>query len=567
MPHRLITMLSLALSVALIAGLPVSAAADESVERYDAVVYGATSGGVTAAVQAARMDRSVAIISVNRHIGGMSSAGLGQTDTGRMATIGGLSREFYERVYQHYESDEAWTREEREEYLGMGPGEHEWYFPVDRVREWGRAWRDGMAFTFEPHVALKVFKDMLDDAGVTVVLEERLDLDPNRGVVMDGAVIEAIVMESGRRFEADVFVDATYEGDLMATAGVSHIVGREGNEAHGENLNGVQTENAVNHQFQDGVDPYVEPGDPDSGLLPGLDPTGPGEEGGADHRVQAYCFRMCLTDDKDNQVAFEKPAGYDEAEYELLFRNFEAGEDIVPLHPARMPNRKTDTNNHRAMSTNWVGRNYEWPDGDYETREALFEGHKRYQQGLMWTLANHPRVPEDIREEVSRWGYAGDEFEEYGNWPPQLYIRVGRRMIGEYVVTETDIRGGGEDVDDAVAMGGYQMDSHNVQRYVDENGHARNEGDVQVGAPRAYPISYRAIIPQREEASNLLAPVAMSATHIAYGSIRMEPVFMKLGHAAGAAAAFAISEDVAIHDVAYGPLRERLLDDGQVLPQ
>ncbi len=540
-------------------------AAPDPANSHEVVVYGASSAGVTAATQAARMGHDAVLIAPDGHIGGMTSSGLGQTDTGPVETIGGLAREFYERVYEHYRADGAWTREERADYLSMGPGEHEWYFPVGRDRPWTRAWTDGMAFTFEPHVAREVFDAMLAEAGVAVVSGERLDLDPDRGVVMEDGAIRAVVMESGRAFEGRVFIDATYEGDLMAAAGVDYIVGREGNAPHGETLNGVQTANAVNHQFQDGVDPYMEPGNPDSGLLPGVDPAGPGAEGAGDHRVQAYCFRMCLTDVEENQIPFSKPAGYDELEYELLFRNFEAGEDVVPLHPARMPDRKTDTNNHRAVSTNWVGRNYAWAEGDYETRERLYEGHKRYQQGLMWTLANHPRVPRHIREEASRWGYAKDEFEDAGHWPPQLYIRVARRMVGGYVVTE-DVVQGAADAPDPVAMGGYQMDSHNVQRYVDADGHARNEGDVQVGAPGPYPISYRAIVPPQEAVSNLIVPVAVSATHIAYGSIRMEPVFMKLGHAAGAAAAHAIRGDVAVQDVAYEPLRESLLASGQVLP-
>lgn len=542
----------------------VRAHADSGARKGSVVVYGGTSAGVTAAVQAARSGHPATLISVNRHIGGMTSSGLGQTDIGRRNTIGGVAREFYQRVHKHYEQSGAWVHESRADYLNMKPGESEWYFPT--VRGWTRAWADGMAFTFEPSVARKIFDAMLADAGVTVVLDEQLERGSREGVLRDGARITAIVMQSGRRFAADVFIDATYEGDLMAEAGVPFIIGREGNARYGETANGVQTAKAVNHQLQKGIDAYVESGNPASGLLPGIDPAGPGEEGAADHRVQAYCFRLCLTDVKNNQLPFTKPQDYDEREYELLFRNFEAGETAVPLHPARMPNRKTDTNNSRGVSGNWIGRNYAWADGDDATRRELYEEHKRYQQGLMWTLANHPRVPEAVRREAGRWGYAKDEFVEFGHWPPQLYVRVARRMVSDYVITENEIRGRAG-VDDPVALGGYQMDSHNVQRYLDARGHVQNEGDVQIGVGAPYPISYRAIVPPRESASNLLVPVAVSATHIAYGSIRMEPVFMKLGQAAGTAAAHAIDERCAVQDVDYPRLRRRLLEDGQILPE
>lgn len=540
---------------------PLRAASDT--ETGAIVVYGGSSAGVVAAVQASRMGHAAILISTNRHIGGMTSSGLGQTDIGRRNTIGGVAREFYERVYRHYEQDKAWIYESREEYLNTKPGSHEWYFPV--IRGWTRAWGDGMAFTFEPAVARGIFETMLEEAGVTVIREERLKRGDGSGVVRDGSAIRVIVMESGRRFAAEMFIDATYEGDLMAEAGVPFIIGREGNARYGETLNGVQPAWGKHHQLAPGIDPYVEPGNPASGLLPGIEPAGPGEEGTADHRVQAYCFRLCLTDVKANQIPFTRPEGYDELEYELLFRNFAAGETNVPFHPARMPNRKTDTNNSRGVSSNWIGRNYAWADGDYATRAKLYEEHKRYQQGLMWTLATHLRVPEDIREEVSRWGYARDEFEDSGHWPPQLYVRVARRMVSDYVVTEHDIRGR-RTVPDPVALGGYQMDSHNVQRYVDAGNQVRNEGDVQVRVKAPYGISYRAVIPPRESVSNLLVPVAVSASHIAYGSIRMEPVFMKLGQAAATAAGLAIDGKQGVHGLEYALLRARLVNDGQVLP-
>jgi hypothetical protein len=361
-----------------------------------------------------------------------------------------------------------------------------------------------------------------------------------------------------------MFIDATYEGDLLARAGVAYTVGREANAVYGETLNGVQTANAVYHQLLPGVDPYVRPGDPGSGLLPGMDRTGPGEEGSGDGRVQAYCFRMCLTDHPDNRIPFHRPEGYRELDYELLLRNFEAGERGMPWINSSMPNRKTDTNNRTGFSTDYIGQNYAYPEGDYATREEIIRRHRHYQQGLMWTLANHPRVPETIRREVSRWGMTRDEFIEGGGWQEQLYIREARRMIGRLVMTQHHCQGR-EVVDDPVAMGAYGMDSHHVQRYVDAQGHARNEGDVQVGGFPPYPIGYRAITPRETECANLLVPVCLSATHIAFGSIRMEPVFMVLGQSAATAAAHALAEDRPVQRIDTARLEARLRADGQVL--
>ncbi len=513
----------------------------------DVIVYGGTSGGVAASVQVARMGKSVILIEPSAHVGGLTAGGLGATDIGRKVAIGGISREFYQRIHRHYQQPEAWRNETLETY-----GERTNNRLLDTDTMWG----------FEPHVAEKTFEAMLAEAGVTVVRGERLDMA--KGVEMDGDRIVAVTMESGARFRGAAFIDATYEGDLMAKAGVSYTVGREANAQYGETLNGVQVQNAVHHQFVAPVDPYVTPGDPDSGLLPGVHGDGPGEEGAADHRVQAYCFRMCTTDDPENRVAWPKPDGYDPLRYELLLRNFEAGDHRVPWHPSHMPNRKTDTNNNFAISTDNIGMNYDYPEADYAARERIIAEHRTYQQGLMWTLANSPRVPETVREEFRRFGLAADEFTDNGNWPHQLYVREARRMVSDYVMTEHDCKHE-RAAADPVGLGAYGMDSHNTQRYVDENGHARNEGDVQVPVAGPYPVSYRSIVPKQGECANLLVPVCLSATHIAYGSIRMEPVFMILGQSAATAAVMAIDDDVAVQEVDYARLRERLLADGQVL--
>ena len=417
-------------------------------------------------------------------------------------------------------------------------------------------------WTFEPGVALKILNDFVRDAGVTVVYGERLDL--GGGVQKQGNRIDTIRMESGRQFRGRMFIDATYEGDLMAKAGVTYVVGREPNDRYGETLNGVQTAQARYHQLMPGVDPYIRPGDPSSGLLPGIDPAGPGREGAGDPRVQAYCFRMCLTDHPENRIPFHRPEDYRELDYELMLRNFEAGERGMPWINSAMPNRKTDTNNRTGFSTDFIGQNYDYPDGDYATRAGIVRRHLHYQQGLMWTLANHPRVPESIRGEVSRWGMTRDEFVEGNGWQEQLYVREARRMVGRLVMTQHHCQGR-EVVTDPIGLAAYGMDSHHVQRYVDGNGHVQNEGDVEVGGFAPYPIGYRAITPAEAECANLLVPVCLSASHIAFGSIRMEPVFMVLGQSAAAAAVLAMEEEVSVQQVAYDRLRARLVADGQVL--
>ncbi|MCG8601376.1 MAG: FAD-dependent oxidoreductase [Verrucomicrobiales bacterium] len=533
-----------------IAALAVSVFSIEATDKHetDLVIYGGTSAGLVAGIQASQMGKSVVVIEPTERVGGLTTGGLGQTDIGNKMVIGGLSREFYERIGKHYDSPGAWKWQKQEEYRDSGQTRT----AKGEVTMW----------TFEPSAARKVYREWITETGLKVVKNERLNRES--GVTKEGAKIVSITMESGREFKGKMFIDATYEGDLFAAAGVTYTVGRESVDQYGESLNGVQTKMARHHNFVRGVDPYVTKGNPDSGLLPFIDPDGPGVEGAADHRVQAYCFRMCLTDHPENRIPFHKPEGYDEQWYELLLRNFEAGEKGMPWINSAMPNRKTDTNNRTGFSTDFIGQNYEYPEASYREREAIVARHRLYQQGLMWTLANHPRVPDHIRNAVARWGMCKDEFTEGNGWQEQLYIREARRMVGEFVMTQNHCQQI-EKVDDSVGMGAYTMDSHNTQRHVDKNGHVRNEGDVQVGGFPPYPISYRSLLPKKGEADNLLVPVCLSASHMAFGSIRMEPVFMVLGQSAATAACFAIDGNQSVHEVDYTKLKSRLEADGQVL--
>ncbi|UCG56558.1 MAG: FAD-dependent oxidoreductase [Phycisphaerales bacterium] len=516
--------------------------ADLSVS-YDVVIYGGTSAAVAAAVQAKRMGKTVIIVCPDKHLGGLTAGGLGWTDSGRKEAIGGVSREFYRRVKTHYDRPEAWTYQE--------PSEYSRYRPED----------DAM-WVFEPHVAEQVFEGFITEYNVPVHRGEWLNR--TGGVKKDRARIVSIRMLSGKIYRGRMFIDAAYEGDLMAAAGVSYHVGREANSVYGETLNGVQTRNATKHQFDKPVDPYRKPGEPNSGLLPRIHAGSPGEEGEGDERIQAYNFRMCLTKAPANRVRFPKPDNYDAMQYELLARYLDQGWRalFVKFDPA--PNRKTDTNNHGAFSTDNIGMNYAYPDASYRLRRRIIKEHEDYQKGLMWFLAYDPRVPADVREKMSQWGLARDEFTDNDNWPHQIYVREARRMVSDFVMTELHLRRI-KPTPKPVGMGSYNMDSHNVQRYVDAEGHARNEGDIQVNPGGPYPISYEAIVPKASQCTNLLVPVCLSSSHIAYGSIRMEPVFMVLGQSAATAAALAIDGSTNVQDVEYSLLRARLLADGQVL--
>jgi hypothetical protein len=537
------------------ATLIVSATTQATAMTYDAVVYGGTSAGVIAAVQTARMGKSVAIVCPEKHLGGLSSSGLGFTDTGNKAVIGGLAREFYHRIWRHYQDDNAWTWQARSEFGNRGQG-------TPAV--------DGEARTmwvFEPHVAETVFEALIAEHKIPVHRDEWLDRTPGRGVILVDRAITKIVTLSGAEYEARAFIDATYEGDLLAAARVNYHVGREANEVYGETHNGVQA--AITHHRHNfrvlarPVDPFVVPGDPESGLLPRISAERPGPDGSADRRIQAYCYRMCLTDVAENRLPFPKPARYDATQYSLLLRVFATGWRETFDKFDAVPNRKTDVNNHGPFSTDNIGFNYDYPEASYDRRAEILAEHRDYQQGLLYFLANDPHVPADVRAEAGRWGLAKDEFVDNGGWPPQIYVREARRMIGAYVMTEHDVRGL-RDTPDSVGMGSYTLDSHNVQRYVDAHGFVQNEGDVGVAAP-PYEIAYGALTPNRDQCTNLLVPVCVSSSHIAFGSIRMEPVFMVLGQSAAAAAVLAIERQGPVQDVPYAALRARLLADGQVL--
>lgn len=535
------------------------AAAAESARRapavlaggdYDVVIYGGTSAAVTAAVQTAKMGKSVVIVSPDRHLGGLSSGGLGFTDTGNKAVIGGLSREFYHRVWKHYQQPEAWRWQTRESFGNKGQGTP----AIDG--QWRTMW------VFEPHVAEKVFDQWIAEHGIAVVRDAWLDRE--KGVKKEGRRIVSIATLDGRVFRGRVFLDATYEGDLMAAAGVDYHVGREGRDVYGEQWAGVQTGVFHHaHYFKKPVDPYVVPGDPTSGLLPRISADPPGEKGQGDHRVQAYCFRMCLTKHPENRVPFPKPEGYDPKQYELLLRVFATGwrELFVKYDP--IPNAKTDTNNHGPFSFDNIGYNYDYPNASYERRREIIAEHEQYQKGLLYFMANDPRVPEDVRSAVGQWGLAKDEFLDNGHWPHQLYIREARRMIGRYVMTENELLKR-RPTPESVGMGSYTIDSHNVQRYVTPEGTVQNEGDIGV-ALKPYAIAYGALTPKQEQCENLLVPVCASSSHVAYGSIRMEPVFMILGQSAATAAVMAIEGNKPVQEVNYEALRARLLADGQVL--
>ena len=522
----------------------------------DIMIYGGTSAAVIAAVEAVKSGKNVVIVSPDVHLGGLSSGGLGFSDTGQKEVIGGLSRDFYHRVWLHYNDPSAWVWQEKEEYGNVGQGTP----AIDGENR--------TMWIFEPHVAEKVFEDYIEEFDIPVHRDEWLNRET--GVIKRDGRIASITTLNGKTYSGKMFIDATYEGDLMAAAGVSYHVGREENDVYGETWNGVQT-GIYHHRhhfmvLDQPIDPYWIPGDSRSGLLPRISPDHPGEYGTGDHRVQAYCFRMCMTNHPDNRVPFPKPENYDSTQYELLVRIFDAGWNEWFNKFDDIPNRKTDTNNHGLFSSDNIGMNYDYPEASYESRREIIKEHVDYQMGLLWFVANDPRVPENTQKRMNEWGLARDEFADNGHWPYQLYIREARRMIGEFVMTENELMKCSP-TPESVGMGSYWIDSHNTQRYVTEEGHVHNEGDIGVAPPGPYEISYGSLVPKKAECENLLIPVAVSSSHIAFGSIRMEPVFMILAQSAAAAASIAIDEKLAVQDVPYEKLKPVLLAKVQVLEE
>ncbi|MDO5580029.1 MAG: FAD-dependent oxidoreductase [Planctomycetia bacterium] len=523
-------------------------------KNYDVVIYGGTCASITAAVQVKKMGKTVAVVSPDTHLGGLSSSGLGATDSGNRSVIGGLSREFYHRIWQYYQKKESWIQQEMPVKNGI-PGQCGRGIDNETQTMW----------VFEPHAAEMVFEDFIKEYNIPVFRNEWLDRE--KGVVKKGTKILSIKTLSGKVFSGSMFLDTTYEGDLMAAAGVQYTVGRESNAMYNETLNGIQTKRAVSHQFLGFVDPYIVPGKPESGLLPYVFKNSGGQDGEADSKIQAYNLRLCITQIPENRVPITKPDHYDPLQYELFLRSIEAGQKHFFIH-SRMPNHKTDSNNNNAFSSDLIGGNYEYPEASYEVRRAIYENHRQWCAGILWTLANNPRVPEKVRKEYQNWGLAKDEFTDNGNWPWQMYVREARRMISDFVVSERHLRLL-DPTDRPIGLGSYNMDSHNAQRYVDYEmfgkPSVRNEGDIQINPGGPYPIDYGAILPKKDQAVNLLVPVCVSCSHIAFGSIRMEPVFMILGQSAAAAAVLSLEKGVVPQDLNYQDLQKRLLEDQQIL--
>lgn len=484
----------------------------------DVCVYGGTAAGIMAAVTATQEGLRVTVLHPGRFIGGMTTGGLGYTDIGNKEAIGGLARQFYRSIGQRSGVEELWK--------------------------------------FPPHLAQETIEEVVEEQQLEIRRACYLS-----HVIGSSSRIEKIVMLGGLSVSARCFIDATYEGDLMAMAGVSYATGRESNTTYGESHNGFQMHES--HQFDCPVDPYIREGHPESGLLPYVVPEKPTESGSGDRRIQAYNFRVCMTDDPEIRIPFAKPADYDPALYEIALRWLRCTTTDVFRKFDRVTKNKTDTNNHGAVSTDFIGANWRWPEASHAEREVIFQRHVQYQRGLQWFMSNDVRVPDKIRGEYSRWGLARDEFSETENWPHQLYVREARRMVSSYVITELDCMGKTA-CDDPVGMAAYQMDSHNCARIV-QNGRVRNEGDVQIRLTAPFPISFRSIIPKGGEVENLIVPVCLSASHIAFGSIRMEPVFMILGESAGVIASLALTRSEAVQRVPYNEVRKALERRGQVL--
>ncbi len=521
----------------------------------DVCVYGSTSGAVTAAIKAASLGKKTILISPHQYLGGMSSNGLGWSDTGDVRTIGGMAREFYSRIYDYYQEPNAWKSESIKDYTSrigsktLGPND-----------------KSKMMFTFEPHAARIVFESWVKDSNVVVITGR---LDRNSGAVKSGTRIVSIATLEGDKISAKMFIDATYEGDLLAAAGVKYRIGREGRDEFSEGLAGIYLEKTIN-QIETDISPYKNLQDPNSGLIYGVEEFS-GRRGESDGRLQAYCYRLCLTNDPKNIKPIEKPQGYREEMFEVMFRLFEAGKS-PSFKLSAIANKKTDSNNSGGFSFDFLGGNYSVTEGwnyaeaDYEKRRQIEKAHEDYQRGLIWTLQNHPRVPERERKKWRQWGLAKDEFTENDNWPEQIYVREARRMVGQLVMTQQHIdRAAGFETSDPVCMGSYNLDSHNVRRVVWEKT-VKNEGEFyKPPAKGPYPISFRAIIPKNNDAENLLVTFCISSTHTAFGSIRMEPVTMMIGQAAGTAAALCIDNNCSVQNLPYDLLKDQLFKDGQIL--
>jgi hypothetical protein len=547
--YSILTVLVLAMLSAGCGNNPAKKAPDHAA---DVIIYGGTPAAITAAVEVIKSGKTAIVVSPDKHLGGMSSSGLGYTDTGDKSVIGGLAREFYQRIYNYYQKDETWKWEKKEEYGNVGQGTP----AIDGNLK--------TMWIFEPHIAENVFEDFVREYKIPVFRNEWLNRET--GVILENGKIKSITTLSGITFEGRIFVDATYEGDLMAASGVHYVTGRESDNTYHETWNGIQKEVFHHrHNFDDlKISPYKIAGDPASGILWGISKDDPGKNGEGDTRLQAYCFRMCLTGNEKNRIPFQRPEDYDSSKYELLVRVYQSGwrETFEKFDP--IPNLKTDVNNHGPFSFDNIGMNYDYPEASYDRRQEILTQHESYQKGLLYFIATDPRIPVEVQKEMRQWGFAADEFSDNGNWPYQIYVREARRMLGTFVMTENEILGKNP-VAQSIGMGSYTMDSHNVQRYITAEGFVQNEGDIGVQPEKPYQIALGCILPRKEECINLLVPVAVSSSHIAFGSIRMEPVFMILGQSAGTVAALALEKGKSMYDLSYEEIEGKLIEGGQVL--
>lgn len=510
--------LACSFSVALLCTLPCSA------QSADLIVYGATASGVMSAYSAAKEGLHVILLEPRNHVGGMVTGGLSATDLGQFKVIGGYARDFYVQAAAHY---------------GVTN--------LDQAANWRS----------EPHVDEEIFRKMLADAHVDLRFHERLK--EHGGVQLQGRQIRSISTMDGRQWTAKIFADCSYEGDLMAEAGVKYTYGRESSDQYGESLAGVR-DKTTGHQFSWPLSAY----DDHNRLLREINPGPLALAGSGDKLVQAYNFRLILTKDPSDQVPFSRPKGYDPARFALLRRylaEFEKNRGRVPnLHdvtnPVPIPNNKADFNNNGPVSTDYIGHSWTFPDASSAEKQAIWDDHLLYTQSFFYFLATDPSVPATLRQEVHQWGLPKDEFADTDHWPDQLYIRESRRMIGAYVMRQDDLQTQ-RTKPDSIGMGSYNSDSHNIERVATPDGHVTNEGDVEVPV-KPYEIPYRVLLPSEPALQNLLVPVCLSATHVAYSSLRMEPQYMIMGQAAGVAASLAIHKSVSVEDVPIEALQANL---------
>lgn len=497
----------------------------------DVIVYGGTASGVVTAYAAAKEGLHVVLLEPGSHLGGMVTGGLSATDVAHFQIIGGYARDFYREAAAHYRIH---TLDKHEDWLS------------------------------EPKVGEAIFNEWLKMVGVEVHFHERLK--EHHGVTKAGVHVTSITTEDGVTWNAKIFADCSYEGDLMAQAGVKYTVGRESTGVYNEDLAGVRVD-TPKHQFLWKISPYNDKGK----LMPEVDPGPMSANGSGDKKVQTYNFRLILTNNPSNRLPWVKPKGYDSAQFELLAKYLSQWKEHLHreprlgdvMNPVAIPNKEADFNNNGAFSTDYIGKSWTYPDASYSERKKIWDAHLLYTQSFLWFLASDARVPKPLQDEVNTWGRAKDEFLDTDGWPNQLYIREGRRMVGMYVMKQSDLQTN-RTKPDSIAMGSYNSDSHNIQRVAMPDGSVRNEGDVQVSV-KPYEIAFGTILPMKSQTDNLLVPVCLSASHVAYSSVRMEPQYMMMGQASGVAAALAIQGNTAVQDVNIRTLQQKLRSQKAIL--